>query len=55
MILKYHGNYKSAKHKFVKAIKVDNDNATAKHELKMVERIIQLDSEIPIDAVPNMN
>jgi cytochrome c-type biogenesis protein CcmH/NrfG len=55
LILRYHGNYKSARHKFLKAIKVDPENITAKQELQMVDRIIQLDSEIPIDAVPNNN
>ncbi len=52
LILRYHGNYRSAKHKFLKAIKCDPTNHTAKQELAMVEKIIELDSKIPMDAVP---
>jgi cytochrome c-type biogenesis protein CcmH/NrfG len=29
VILRYHGNYKSAKHKFKKALKLAEDNKTA--------------------------
>jgi hypothetical protein len=52
--MRQHGNYISARHKFQKAIKVEPGNRTAKEELKMVERIIQLDKEIPIEAVYNV-
>ena len=44
LILRYHGNYKSARHKFVKALKIDSENETAVYELKVIDRIIQLDS-----------
>ena len=33
IILRYHGNYRSSKHKFEKAIKLDPGNETAKVEL----------------------
>ncbi len=36
----------------MKAIKCDPQNATAKQELAMIDRIIELDSKIPLDAVP---
>lgn len=52
LILRYNGNYKSARHKFVKALKVDPNNETAKHELAIIDRVIQLDSEIPLEQVP---
>lgn len=33
----------SARHKFKKALKIDKENETAKEELSIVERIIELD------------
>lgn len=30
LILRYHGNYKSSRHKFLKALKTDKNNETAK-------------------------
>jgi len=52
VILRYHGSYQSAKHKFSKALKIDRNNETAKQELKAINRIIMLDNAIPIEAIP---
>lgn len=52
VILRYHGNYKSARHKFLKALKLDPENDTAKEELLIIDKIIELDSQIPLDEVP---
>lgn len=54
LILRTVGNYASARHKFKKALKIDKDNETAKLELLTVEKIIELDSQIPLDAVPSI-
>lgn len=43
LILRTVGNYISARHKFKKALKLDKDNETAKEEMAIVERIIELD------------
>jgi tetratricopeptide (TPR) repeat protein len=43
LILRTVGNYISAKHKFKKALKIDRENETAKEELAIVDRIIELD------------
>ena len=39
------GNYKSALHKFTKALKIDKENETAKQEL---------DERIPLESVPSL-
>ena len=49
MILRTAGFYQSAKHKFMKALKYDSENETAKEELKIVLKIIDLDNQIPLD------
>jgi Tfp pilus assembly protein PilF len=36
LILRTVGNYKSAEHKFLKALKIDKENETAKQELLIV-------------------
>ena len=54
VILRYHGNYRSARHKFLKAQKLDASNQTAEQELEIIDRIIKLDSMIPLDAVPSL-
>ena len=54
LIMRTVGNYQSAKHKFQKAIKYDPHNETAIFELEIVNKIIELDSQIPIDAVPSI-
>ncbi|CDW78380.1 tpr repeat [Stylonychia lemnae] len=54
LILRTVGNYVSAKHKFKKALKLDKENETAKEELSIVDRIIELDKQIPLEAVPSL-
>jgi len=54
LILRTVGNYKSAKHKFQKALKLDSDNETARFEMDIVDRIIKLDEQISLDDVPSM-
>ena len=48
------GKYKSARHKFEKALKIDKDNKTAKYELKIVENLIYFDKMLPTDATLRM-
>lgn len=52
VILRYHGNYRSSRHKFLKALKLDKENETAKEELQIIDKIIELDNQIPLDEVP---
>lgn len=54
LILRTVGNYVSARHKFQKALKFQPDNVTALEELATVERIMELDSQIPLEAVPSL-
>jgi tetratricopeptide (TPR) repeat protein len=49
LIMRTCGNYWSAQHKFQKALKLDPNNETAQFELDTVERMIELDQQIPID------
>ena len=49
LIMRTVGNYQSAKHKFQKALKLDPRNETAIFELGIVNRIIELDEQIPLD------
>ena len=51
IILRYHGNYKSSRHKFQKALKLDPQNQTAMQELHIINKIIELDSQIPLETV----
>jgi len=44
VILRYHCSYKSARHKFLKALKLDPKSETAKQELTSIDRIIDLDN-----------
>lgn len=53
LIMRKVGNYKIAQHKFKKALKLDPDNETAKYELELLERIIELDSQITLDQMAN--
>jgi Tfp pilus assembly protein PilF len=48
------GKYKSARHKFEKALKIDENNSTAKYELKIVENLIYFDKMLPTDATLRM-
>ncbi len=54
LIMRTVGNYVSARQKFIKALKIDKDNDTAKIELEIVEKIIELDHKIPLEAVPSL-
>lgn len=55
LILRFNGNYKSSRHKFLKALKVDPDNETAKQELAIIDRIIELDKQIPMESIPSIS
>lgn len=50
LILRSAGKYNSAKHKFEKALKLDKNNETAKHELTLVENLMHFDKMLPTDA-----
>lgn len=50
MILRSAGKYKSAKHKFEKAIKLNPKNETAKQELSLVNNLMHFDELLPTDA-----
>ena len=54
LIMRTVGNYQSAKHKFEKALRLDPHNETAVFELGIVNRIIELDEQIPLDQVPSL-
>jgi len=54
LIMRTVGNYQSAKHKLVKALKLDPENEAAQFELEIVTRIIELDEAIPLDSVPSI-
>ena len=49
LILRTVGNYKSAEHKFEQCLRIDPQNETAKFELEVLKRIMNLDDEINID------
>lgn len=53
-ILRTAGKYKSARHKFEKALKYDPTNQAAKYELKIVENLIYFDKMLPTDATLRM-
>ena len=55
LILRSAGKYKSAKHKFEKAIKLDSMHETAKQELLLVENLIHFDNLLPTDAQLRMS
>ena len=44
LIMRTVGNYKSAMHKFKEAIKLDPDNETAKGEMELLFKIMNLDA-----------
>ena len=50
LILRSAGKYKSAKHKFEKAIKLAPRNETAKLELSLVNNLMHFDDLLPTDA-----
>lgn len=49
LILRTVGSYVSAKHKFEQALKIDPENETAKFEMQILDRIIELDEKISLD------
>eukprot|EP00347_Sterkiella_histriomuscorum_P007456 403348846 len=55
LILRTVGNYASAKHKFKRALKYDKSNQTALEELKMLEKIIEIDKTLPLEQVPSVS
>jgi len=54
LILRTAGKYKSAEHKFRKALEMDPANETAKYELAIVKSLIHYDKILPTDATLNM-
>ena len=50
LILRHAGRYKSAKHKFQKALKLNAQNETAKAELSLVLNLLHFDRLLPTDA-----
>ena len=50
LILRSAGKYKSARHKFEKAIKLNPKNETAKLELNLVNNLMHFDDLLPTDA-----
>lgn len=49
LILRVVGSYQSAKHKFEQALRVDPENETARFELEILKKIIELDNQISLD------
>ena len=54
LIMRTVGNYQSARQKFQKALKLDPNNETAQFELDIVDKIIELDHQIPLESVPSL-
>ena len=52
IIMRSVGNFKSAKHKFERALKIDPDNDAARVELDILLIILKMDEKIPMDHVP---
>ena len=50
LILRTAEKYKSAEHKFKKALKFDPNHETAKYELKIVSSLIHFDKMLPSDV-----
>lgn len=51
LILRTVGSYKSSLHKFEHALRLDPLNNTAKYEIEMLHRIMDLDSEVTLEEV----
>ena len=51
IILETVGKYDSAKHKFEKALKYDKTSFTAMFELVKLMKVVELDSQIPMNRV----
>ena len=54
LILRKVGSYKLAQLKFEQALKVEPDNETAKFELNLLEKIMELDSQITLEQMVNL-
>ena len=54
LILRTVGSYAAAKHKFQQSLRLDPMNEAALFEMNMLERILELDSQISLDQVPAM-
>ena len=50
LILRSAGKYRSAKHKFEKALKLNSKNETAKSELDLVKNLMHFDELLPTDC-----
>jgi len=49
LVMRTVGSYQSAKHKFTIALKLDPENETAKYEMELLTKIIELDSQISLE------
>ena len=49
LIMRTVGYYKQAQHKFERALRIDPENQTAKFELEILAKIIELDEKISVD------
>lgn len=54
LILRTAGNYSSALHKFEQSLKLDPGNETAKFEMDILKKIMELDSQISLDQVQSL-
>ena len=54
LILRSVGSYKSALHKFEHALRLDPDNSTAKYEIELLHRIMDLDSQVTLEEVAGL-
>ena len=52
LIMRTVGYYQQAYHKFERALKIDPSNETAKFELEILRKIMELDAKISVDQVP---
>ena len=50
LILRSAGKYRSARHKFEKALKLNSRNETAKSELDLVKNLMHFDELLPTDC-----
>ena len=52
LILKHNGEYTRAKKKFETANKYQKDSPTIKREIEMIDKMIEIDRKVSIDAFP---
>ena len=50
LILRSAGKYRSAKHKFARALKIDPENDTAAQEYELIQSLIHFDQILPSDS-----